>query len=151
MKQLTGIGITLVLLAALAGCGGGGANVSDTDAKEAFAYSFASAFMTSMGLAFGQEVPGATLDQETNELTLDGFDLNAFVDDPDASPYSSASGTISNEEGRMIVNLTLAGGPVETIEFSIGEEEMQAAEGFTIDVRINGVDMELEVTEDDLG
>lgn len=157
MNKITAVGLTLVMLAALASCGGsggGGATVSAIEAKQAFGVSYASVLIASFALAFGQDVEGATLDEETEELTFDKFNLTEFFGegDSDASediPYETVSGTVVPDGDAMTADLTLEGGPVKSIEFTLGQAEMQAESGFTTTVKINGKEMELEIGPDD--
>ena len=155
MKRSIAAAAAVVLLVALAGCGGeggSGASVSTEEAKEAFGVSFVAVMMASFSLAFGQEISGVSLDPETDELTLDKFNLADLFDDPDAAEelgYSAISGTVNNVNDEMVANLSLEGGPVKTIEFTLGEAELQASEGFTTTVKINGKEMEIELAADD--
>jgi hypothetical protein len=124
--------------------------VSVEEAKESFMVSFVSVFSVSIGLAFGQEIPGATLDPETEELRLEDFNLAALAAADSEIPYTSISGSVITEDGAMIADLTLGGGPVETIEFTLGSEQLQSQEGFSVTVTVNGRDIELEITEVDM-
>lgn len=155
MRRVTALAAGIVLLASLAGCGGGGggagAAVSEEEAKQAFVISFGSVLIVSMATAFGEELDGVELNEEGDELSLDGFDLGAYLGEgAPETPYSAISGTIVNEEERMNADLTLEGGPVESIEFSMGAEEMQAAEGFSTTLTVNGREMDLDITAEDL-
>lgn len=155
MRRVVAWAAGILLLASMAGCEGGrgaaGAAVSDEEAKQAFVISFGSVLIASMTTAFGEEIDGVELNEEGDELTLDGFDLGAYLGDgAPETPYTAISGTIDNEEERMNADLTLEGGPVESIEFSIGSEEMQASEGFSTTLTVNGREMELDITAEDL-
>lgn len=151
MKQTIATAATVALLLALAGCGGGGAAVSEEDAKQAFVFSFGSVMIASIANAFGEELEGVSLNEEGDELTLDGFDFAGYMDaDPDEMVYTSVSGTIANVDERMEANLTLEGGPVSAIEFSLGAEEIQASEGFSTTITVNGREIELDITTEDM-
>ncbi|MFW5745744.1 MAG: hypothetical protein ACOC2D_20900 [Spirochaetota bacterium] len=145
----------IVLLVSMAGCEGGrgtaGAAVTDEEAKQAFVISFGSVLVASMATSFGEEVDGVELNEEGDQLSLDGFDLSDHLGDgAPETPYTAISGTIDNEEERMKADLTLEGGPVDSIEFSIGAEEMQATEGFSTTLTVNGRETELDITPEDL-
>lgn len=152
MRRIATCAAGIILLVSMAGCrGGGGATVTDEEAKQAFVISFGSVLIASMATAFGEEIDGVELNEEGDELTLDGFDLTTYLGDgAPQTPYSAISGTIDNAGERMNADLTLEGGPVETIEFSIGSEEMQATEGFATTLTVNGREMEVEITAADL-
>ena len=152
MKKTIAIGAVVVLLFALAGCGGsgGGSSVSEDDAKQAFMVSFVSVLTASFGLAFGQEIPGATLDEETQELTLKDFSLEELAGAGSDIPYTSVSGSVMSEEEAMVTDLTLEGGPVESIGYTLTGDQMQNQEGFSITVNVNGKEMELDITEADM-
>lgn len=152
MKKTIAIGTVAVLLFALAGCGGsgGGSSVSEDDAKQAFMVSFVSVLTASFGLAFGQEIPGATLDEETQELTLKDFSLEELAGAGSDIPYTSVSGSVMSEEEAMVTDLTLEGGPVESIGYTLTGDQMQNQEGFSITVTVNGKEMELDITEADM-
>ena len=152
MKKTIAIGTVAVLLFALAGCGGsgGGSSVSEDDAKQAFMVSFVSVLTASFGLAFGQEIPGATLDEETQELTLKDFSLEEIAGEDSDIPYTSISGSVISEEEAMVADLTLEGGPVESIGFTLTGDQLQSDDGFSITVTVNGNEMELEMTAADM-
>ena len=152
MKKTIAIGTVAVLLFALAGCGGsgGGSSVSEDDAKQAFMVSFVSVLTASFGLAFGQEIPGATLDEETQELTLKDFSLEELAGAGMDIPYTSVSGSVISEEEAMVTDLTLEGGPVESIGYTVTGDQMQNQEGFSITVTVYGKDLELDITEADM-
>lgn len=63
-------------------------------------------------------------------------------------PYTSISGSVISEEDTMLADLTLKGGPAESIEFAPGSEQMQSREGFAITVTVNGSEMDLQITDD---
>ncbi len=145
--------MVVVLIAALAACSGG--PVTEAEAKQAFVYGFGAVFMTSFALAFGQEVEGASLDPETNELTLDEFDLMSFGETinqeiADDIPYTSASGTVDQSGERLRADLTLAGGPVRSIVFEAGSEVVEIDGSLPITVTVNGNEMMITLTPEDL-
>ena len=103
-----------------------------------------------MGLAFGGEIEGATLDKETNILTFDGFDPSQFAGEFSTS-YTSISGTVTGDDDGMMVDLTLEGGVVKSIEFTILNDQALSDTGFTNSVKINGTEMEIEISPEDMG
>jgi hypothetical protein len=149
MRKVTALGSIAILLLAVAGCGTS-SDVTQEDAKQAFIVGFVSVFAASMGLAMGQPVDGVSMDEGTNELTLDGFSIADLVGEDSGIPYTSISGSSVTNETSMVVNLTMEGGPVETIEFTMTADQMQNTGGFTVTVTANGEEMELEITESDL-
>jgi hypothetical protein len=151
MRKLLGAALIGALLIALASCQET-ATVTEEEAKEAFAYSFVSVMMISMGAATGRVPEGITLSQEEAKITLEEFDFYEFVgEDREDLVYESITGTIVGEDERLVADLSLAGGPVETISFSLGAEEVSAQEGFTTSVTINGTEMELDMQTEDIG
>jgi hypothetical protein len=147
------VGLVVAFLVALAGCGegDGGSTVSIDEAKEAFVFSYAAVLIVSIATAFGEEIEGVSLDQETNELTMDGFDLAGYLEQPESElPYSAMSGTVTSGESRMAADLSLEGGPVGALAFDLGAQEIQAAEGFTTTITVNGEELEIEITAEDL-
>ena len=76
-------------------------------------------------------------------LTLEDFDLS-FI----PLGYTSISGTTHSEEETLIADLTLEGGPVETLEFSTSE--FQNVDVVKASVTVNGKEMEIELTEADM-
>ena len=153
MNRLFRAAVAVMIVGALAGCGGSGrggaAPVSVDEAKEAFTVGFVSVFMVSIGAAFGQEMEGVTLDEEAEEIRMDGFDITEFAQESQIS-YTAVSGSVRSEDDRMVADLQLVGGPVTTITFSLGQEELQAADGFTTTVTANGVDIEITMTPADM-
>jgi len=149
MRKITALGTIAILLFALAGCGGGSA-VNEESAKQAFVVSFVSVLTASFGLAFDQEIPGASLDPETQDLTLDDFSLAELVGEDSDIPYTAISGSVVNEENAMVVDLTLEGGPVESIGFTLTADQMQSDDGFSITVTVNDKEMDLEITSADM-
>ena len=156
MRKITAIGTIAVLLFVLAGCGGsggsggGGSAVSEDAAKQAFMISFVSVLTASFGLAFDQEIPGATLDKETGELTLEDFSLEELAGEDSDMPYTTVSGNVISEEDAMVVDLTLEGGPVKSIGYTLGGDEIQSDEGFSITITVNGKEIELEIMPEDM-
>jgi len=148
MRKAGAIALVIVVLAAVASCGG--SSVSEEDAKEAYLVSFVSVFSASIGLAFGMEVDGVTLDKETDELTFDGFNPSEFLDDGFQPPYTDISGTVVSENDAMVVDLALKGGPVKSIAFTTSEAVALSNSGFTTAVTINGKELEMDITEEDL-
>ncbi|MFP4375945.1 MAG: hypothetical protein ACLFP4_02775 [Spirochaetales bacterium] len=151
MQKLLSAAIVATLLIALASCEQS-AEVTDEEAKEAYAYSFVSVMTISMGAATGRVPEGITLSQEEARITLDEFDFYGFVgEESEDNVYESMSGTIVGESERLVADLTLVGGPVESISFSLGAEEVGSEEGFTTTVTINGSEMELDMRAEDIG
>jgi hypothetical protein len=149
MRKVTAVGSIAILLLAVSGCGTSEA-VTEDEAKEAFIVGFVSVFSASIGMAFGQPPAGVTLDEATNELTLDGFSIAELIGEDSAIPYTALSGTATTGENEMTASLTLEGGPVESLEFTMSSDQMQSSEGFTIAVTVDGEEMELEITEADM-
>jgi len=149
MRKVVAIGLVVVILAAIVSCSG--TSVSEDEAKEAYLLSFVSVFSASIGLAFGMEVDGVTLDKETDELTFAGFNPSEFLDGEFQPPYTDISGTVTSENDVMKADLTLKGGPVKSISFTTSEAVALSNSGFTTTVTINGKEIEMEITEQDLG
>lgn len=150
MKRGIVAGVALALVIALVGCG---TPVSDDEAKDAFVYSYASVLLVSFGFAFGETIEGVSLDQESGELSFEDFDLVAYLDDSGAlgeTPYTSISGTARADGEGMDVDLTLEGGPVTSLSFSVNQAMMQQEDGFETTVTVNGNELELGITPEDL-
>lgn len=147
--------IAAVLLAAavlVAGCGGGAAQVSEEEATQAFGIAFASTMMASMATAFGQEMEGMSYDEEAETVTFDKFSLSQLDDSGDADatadmPYTTISGTLSNADGNLAAVLTLEGGPVTELEFTLSAAQLQGEGGDVVDLKVNGRDMQVNMTE----
>lgn len=163
MKKLLVLALIGVVLTAISGCGGDSGSgssrgsgaeappVSMEEAKTAFIVGFVAVFSASIGLAFGQEVPGASLDPETEAMTLENLSLAELTSEEVDFPYSSISGTATPEgEDNMLADLTLEGGPVETLQFTLTSAQMQSESGFDITVVANGREMDLQVTPEDM-
>ena len=148
MRKVSAIAMVVVVVGAMVSCGG--SSVSEEDAKEAYLVSFVSVFSASIGLAFGMEVDGVTLDKETDELTFDGFNPSEFLEGEFQPPYTDISGTVTSENDVMKADLTLKGGPVKSIAFTTSEAVALSNSGFTTTVTINGNDVEMDITEEDL-
>ena len=167
MKKALAIGTIAFLLFALVSCGGSGDSdsadgsadgaaasrepaVSEDDAKMAFTVGMVTVLSASMAAAFGEGMEGATFDAEKQVLTLEDFDLEVFKGEGVEIPYSSASGTAVSGEESTAVDLTLEGGPVKSISFDLTPEMFQSEEGFAVVLTIDGHEIEVEITPEDL-
>jgi hypothetical protein len=166
MKRMAAIILIALMVVAMTGCGGssdsssetsnsagsGVPRVSDDEAKTGFMVSFVSVFSASMGLAIGQEMEGASLDPETEVLTLESFDLAQFAEESesDVLGYTAVSGTAGPDGDDLVVDVSMVGGPVETIQYRMTAEQLQNPDGFSISVVANGQEMDLTLTAEDL-
>jgi hypothetical protein len=161
MRKGISVVAIMVLALALVGCGGEGnggesesapaaPQISEDDAKEAFAVAMISVLTPSMAAAFGQPMPGATLDAETQELTLEDFSLDELAGEEAELPYTSVSGTATPGDESTRVDLTLEGGPVSTIAFDLTPEMFSNEEGFVVKLTLDGHEMEVEITPEDM-
>lgn len=161
MKKIIAVGMILMLTMAMVACGGSkdagsggaestGSRVSDEEAELAFMTSFVAIFTASMGLAFGQEVPGASLDPDTEVLTFTDFDMSVLASEESEIPYTAVSGTATPVDDDMAADLTMVGGPVESIQYTMSSEMLQSEDGFSITVTVNGREMDLDLTPEDL-
>jgi hypothetical protein len=159
------LSLVLVMVITIFGCGGSsdraaangaqqaGASapeVSIDDLKTAYMLSVAVVITASMASAFGQPIEGATLDEEEN-LTLDKFDLTQFAsEDTELEfPFATVSGTAVRAGEATEVDLTFEGGEVETLQYVLTREQLQAETGFTTLVTVNGREVELALTLED--
>ena len=165
MKRIATFALVVLVLLSVIGCGSSEAQsdsgaqsgsaaqsaptVSDDDAKMAFMVGFIAIFSASMGLAFSQEVPGAVLDEETNDLTLTDFSLTDMTSEESGITYTAVSGTALSGEEEMIADLTLVGGPVQSIQFNLDSAKLQSETGFSQTVTVNGHKMDLEIGPED--
>ena len=155
MKKLSILFIvTLLFPTALFNCGGSGASLSDENISNAVGATFASGFIVSMMTAFGKEVKGAEYDKKTNVTTFKNFsfkDLQNGDDLIEEFGYTSMSGTFSGneKESNITMDVTLEGGPVKTLKYSIGADVMQGkTQKVKIDVVANGTARSIEFTPD---
>jgi hypothetical protein len=142
MKRIAAIGMIVVLLLATVSCSGG-AKVSQEEVDKAFVISFTSVLMASMGAAFGADMEGVTLNEETNEITLDGFDISEFE-----TEYTSISGSARGDGTTMWVDVTLDGGAVNEIEYEL--TDFQGAESIETTVTVNGSEYEINLSPETL-
>jgi len=156
------LGLALVMIVGFIGCGGGSGSssgsgsasapkVSEDDAKLAYILGMGTVFAASISAAFGQPMEGATLD-DNNNLSLEKFDLAQLKgeDSPFEFPYTFVSGTAVSVDEVMEADLMFEGGPVESLKFSMTGEQLQSEDGFTATVTVNGQEMELHLTPEDL-
>ena len=144
-RVVTPLGMAFLLI--VSGCGG--AAVSEDDAKTAFMVGFASAMSVGFKVALEGEVPGVSIDEETNDVTLDGYDVSEIGG---GGGYTSISGTIRSEDSSLIADFELEGGPVETMGFTLDLNEVSdLPEGsvFKTTATVNGKEMEIEISEED--
>ena len=139
--------IAVVIAVAIAGCSGPA--VTEDEAREAYLVSFISVFSASMGITFGGELPGVTMDKDTRALTFDDFDPSQFAENI-TNTYTGISGSVSEEDETLVADLKLSGGAVKSIKFSATETQAMSSDTFTNTVTINGKDMELQIGPDDM-
>lgn len=140
MKRIGVALIALLVLISMVGCGGGGGKqVSEEEAQKGFAVAFGSFFMGMMSAAMGGGGEGVEMSEEGDEFIFDDFDVTEIATGMETE-YTSMSGTVGEKDGGMIAELTLEGGPVETLAFEVAEDF--DLEGSTeIEVTINGTKM----------
>jgi hypothetical protein len=155
MKRLVSIGLVVVLVGALAACGGDSgtddSGVSEDDARIAYMLGVGTVFAASLAAAFGQTMPGVTLVDDEN-LSIDNFDLTQMAADESMFefPYTTVSGTATNTGETMEATLTFEGGPVETLSFTMSGDQLQSETGYTAEIVVNGQEMALQITPEDL-
>lgn len=139
------IGIALLAVTILLftfGCSGGG-KLATEEVEKAFAISFSSVLMASMGAAFGADMEGVTMDEETQAVTLDGFDITEL-----GTEYTSMSGEASGDGESMTVDVTLEGGKVKSISYKV--TDFQNSDSIKTTVKANGKDYDLDMTPEDM-
>ena len=128
----------------LAGCG---PKITEDEAREAVMVAYQAVLTGSISAAAGSPAPGVSVENGDGSLRLDTFDLSGFD-----TPYQSISGTVGRESetielrpGAAFVNMTLAGGPVETLSFVIDLAGIQTATTLSTTARVNGEEVEVEI------
>lgn len=122
-------------------------------AKGAVLVSYVTVLSASFAIAFGQEVPGVVWDDETKVMTVENLSLAQFYgeDLPGEVEMTGFSGTVSNDENNaMIIDLKLDGAPFESISYTVSEEQINNATGFTMPVIVDGRELDVTITESDL-
>ncbi|TVQ20872.1 MAG: hypothetical protein EA382_14350 [Spirochaetaceae bacterium] len=129
-----------LLVVTLAACAGTGPAVSVADAEQALYAGFGATIAASMSAAVGRPLPGVDLNQQSGALTLREFDVTDFE-----TIYRTVSGTVTASSGASRVDLTLTGGPVQSLRFELTAAQMQDPGGFSTSVRVNRRAMELTI------
>lgn len=141
-RIVAGIAVLLFVIG-LGACSGQG-SLSQEQVDEAFVVSFSAIIMGSMAAAFGSDLEGVSLDQETGELTLDGFDISELETD-----YTAISGSARGDGTTMTAELTLAGGAVQSLSYELGD--ISESETIETTVTANGREYEINLGPDSLG
>ena len=114
-SRITVLVLAVALLAAGAGCQLFNP-VTQDDAAEAFGVAFGAYIVNVLVLVFGGEVEGATYDETSGTMTFTSYDLTELGTGTD---YTSMSGTIAESSGDLVGDLTLRGGIVRDLQFTI--------------------------------
>lgn len=111
----------------------------DEDVSEAFGLSFQVYFFSALMSAFGQTIPGCTI--EDNVMVMKDVDLLS-LDLDNSIGYTRMSGTITTTERAdgetdMKADLTLTGGPVKSLKWEVKNFSMESPDGF-FDITADG-------------
>ena len=168
MKKVVAVLVSIAILVTLAACGGSGgsssggqgSSVSENDAIAAFVVVQTVVFTSSMMIAFGQQIDGVSVGDD-GTVTYDNVSVVSVMEAmggtaednlPDVA-YTTMSGTMSESDGGALVDVTLAGGPVSSMKFTLTEEMFASGEedqSTNVSVEVNGRQMELEITPEKL-
>ena len=138
-----GFVVTLLLIVVVLGVFSGCRSedqITSEQAEEAFMVAFGGAYVGSIAAQVGQPLPGISFDQENNAIVFEDFDVSELQTD-----YQAISGTVTSTEESATASFTLTGGPVETISFSMGPDQMSNEDGISATVTVNGREMDIEV------
>lgn len=119
-KKTAGIVVVAVLLVSLlSGCWALLHPVTQAEAEDAFGASFAMYISAILTIGFGGSVPGVVLDDATGTMTLTDVDVTGISDS-----YTTMSGTFAASSGgtEIVVDLTLEGGPVIELSYTMTEQ-----------------------------
>ena len=129
-----------------------GPRVTDQEAKEAILVSLHMSIVASIVLAFDGEIEGATWGED-DSIVYDDFDLAQLNDEGEetAFPYTSLSGTAAkSESGGIVVSITLAGGPVVSLEYELdADTNLDDFETLEVTAIVNGREMDVVITRED--
>lgn len=120
-----------------------GAKLPTEEVEKAFAVSFSSVLMAFMGAAFGADMEGVTMDEETQTINLDGFDITEL-----GTEYTSLSGKASGDGESMTIDVTLEGGKVKSISYKVSD--FQNSDSIKTTVKANGKEYDLDMTAEDM-
>jgi len=132
--------------------------VSEEDAIAAFTITASVVMMSAMFLAFGQEIEGITMDEE-NTLVFDNVSIASMfegmgeaADDLPDIAYTTFSGTAASSEEGTEIDLTLEGGPVSTLKYTLTEEMISIGEDETVTVSMeaNGNTLNIDIDAEKL-
>jgi ABC-type glycerol-3-phosphate transport system substrate-binding protein len=166
MKKIVAILISIALLVSLAACGGSSgssgsarsSSVSEEDAIAAFTITASVVMMSAMFLAFGQEIEGISMDDE-NTLVFDNVSIASMfegmgeaADDLPDIAYTTFSGTAASSEEGTVIDLSLEGGPVSTLKYTLTEEMISIGEDETVTVSMeaNGNTLNIDIDAEKL-
>lgn len=113
--------------------------ISGDQAQEAFMVAFGSAYVGSMAAQLDQTLEGVEI-RDDGTVVFDAFDVTDLETD-----YTSVSGTLTAAGESARADLTLAGGPVQSIAFDLTAEQLAAEDAFTTTVVVNGTETEVEI------
>jgi hypothetical protein len=138
-KRQIAIVLTLIFLFSLSPLFAQQYQEIDEDVSQAFGLSFQVYFFSALMSAFGQTIPGCTI--EDNAMVLKNIDL-ATLDLSEPGTYRTMSGTITTTERAdgetdMKADLTLTGGPVKNLKWEVKNFSMESPEGF-FDITADG-------------
>lgn len=139
---IAGLMVVLVLF----GCdrpgraGEAGDSVTEAQAQQAFMVAFGGAYVGSMAAQFGQPLPGLSIDMENQTVVFDEFDVSELDTD-----YRTISGTVKSSADAAEVDFVMTGGPVRSIVFRVGAEQMAETDGFRTKVTVNGREMDIAI------
>ena len=142
MKKIGIALLAVTLLLFTFGCSGG-EKLPTEEVERAFVVSFSSVLMASMGAAFGADMEGVTMDEETQAVSLDGFDITEL-----GTEYTSISGEASGTGESMSIDVTLEGGKVKSISYTVSD--FQDSDSIKTTVKANGKEYDLDMTAEDM-
>ena len=106
----------------------------DDEAANAFSVSMQAYLYGTMMCAFGQNPPGAELEQTDSEVSIIFDELNlAALGVEDEDGYTAISGKVTTSEtdggSNMTADLTLSGGPIKSLHWSVENYDMTSEAG----------------------
>ena len=166
MTRITAGFLIMALLLVLSGCAGGpessssaadsaqaavpGQRPTDQEAKEAFLISLAAVLTSSLLVGLGQKVTGVVLNQASETVTLNRLNVNRLFEGQVPTDIDYISGKVTGPGNDIVADLTIDGGPVTTLQYTIAGSKIESQTGFTVLVIANGHEIEVVVTDDDL-
>jgi hypothetical protein len=142
--------VLAALSVVLLGCG---PEITEEEVQQAVMVTYQAVLSGSIAVAAGVRTPGVRSGDTRGTIRFSDYNVSGY-----GTPYTSINGTVGGDSdtllvgpGEALVDVSLSGGPIETLAFVVDLVEIQTATSLSTTAIVNGGEREVSITDEVFG